>query len=186
MLHDFDNDLNLNAPKSKYFSIDEFKAEFNSTPQNNLNVIDSLSNNHCRCLSLLHLNSRSLFKNFDDLQTFLATLDYQFSVIGISETWLHSNSPPLNLINYNMLRSDRKEGRGGGVALYVHEHINYIIRPNIHIDGAEDLFIELINTNGKNVIIGVIYRPPNSSVQTFLEKLDVCLDGVSEEDKDVH
>ena len=185
MFHEFENDHSLNAPNSKYFTIDEFKAEFDPSFQNHVNTINSSSNNR-RCFSLLHLNSRSLFKNFDDLQTFLATLDHQFSAIGISETWLHPNSPPLNLNNYNMLRSDRKEGRGGGVALYLNENINYVIRPNIHIDGVEDLFIELINMNGKNAVIGVIYRPPNSSVETFLEKLDICLDGVSEEDKDIY
>ena len=55
-------------------------------------------------------------KNFDSLQTLLCTLNFPFSIIGISETWLNKNSPPVfNIPNYDMIRADRKAGRGGGV-----------------------------------------------------------------------
>ena len=42
--------------------------------------------------SLLHLNIRSLNRNFDNLVNYLASIKSNFSVIEISETWLiHSN-----------------------------------------------------------------------------------------------
>ena len=69
--------------------------------------------------SLLHLNIRSLHKHFDSFETFLNTLNnFQFSMIGLTETWLHSNSPPLfNIENYKLLRKDRTDRRGGGGCL---------------------------------------------------------------------
>ena len=72
-------------------------------------------------ISLLHLNSRSLNKNFEHFENLLNSINnFTFSIIGITETWLHENSPNLfNLPNYKLLRADRKGRRGGGVAFYV-------------------------------------------------------------------
>ena len=35
----------------------------------------------------------------------------------------------------------------------------------------ESLFIEIINEKNKNIIVGVIYREPESDVKCFLERL---------------
>ena len=39
-------------------------------------------------LSILHLNTQSLPGNFDKVTNVLSTLNLNFSMIGISETWL--------------------------------------------------------------------------------------------------
>lgn len=39
-------------------------------------------------LSMLHINCRSLKKNFDFMNIFLDCFDVNFSVIGLTETWL--------------------------------------------------------------------------------------------------
>ena len=85
-----------------------------------------------------------------------------------------------------MLRSDRGHGKGGGVALYTHNTINIKLRPELHIEGTEDLFIEIINDKTKNIIVGIIYRPPNHNIDTFLDKFDECLHIVSQENKEVY
>ena len=88
--------------RCKYYLPSEFKTEFQKKSQSHV---------------YLHMNARSLAKNFDNVQLLLDSLDCQFSVVGISETWLHSNSPPLyDIPNYSLIRSDRLDGRGGGVA----------------------------------------------------------------------
>ena len=95
--------LNNVTSDSKYYTVQEFNTRFK---------------NQSNMFSLLHVNSRSLNKNFESFETFLYTLDnFPFSVLGISETWLHSNSPNLfDLQNYKMIRKDREEKRGGGHA----------------------------------------------------------------------
>ena len=123
------HDQNLINSESNYFTMENFNSKFK--PQPTSNQYDSNTNIkrnnelYTRSLSLLHINARSLNKNFDSIELLLSSLqNFPFSIIGISETWLHTNSPPLfNIENYQMLRSDRGHGKGGGVALYTHNAI---------------------------------------------------------------
>ena len=62
---------------TKYFSAEEAKLKLSCSKSNSF--------------SLLHLNIRSLQKNFDKLIDFLATLDFEFKVACISETWCSEN-----------------------------------------------------------------------------------------------
>ena len=39
--------------------------------------------------SLVHFNARSLYKNFDSICAYLMSLNYPFSLIGITETWMN-------------------------------------------------------------------------------------------------
>ena len=51
-------------------------------------------------------------------------------------------------------------------------------------DHSDSLFIEINNKTGKNFIVGVIYRPPNSDLTTFIEKLDDLLLHINKSNKD--
>jgi hypothetical protein len=54
-------------------------------------------------LSLIHLNIRSLGRNFNSLTNLLVSINHTFSVIGISETWLQihcTSSILLDTISY--------------------------------------------------------------------------------------
>lgn len=42
--------------------------------------------------SVLHLNTRSILNKFDNLKAYLNSLENEFSVIGLSETWLNQNN----------------------------------------------------------------------------------------------
>ena len=84
--------------------------------------------------------------------------EFPFSVIGITETWLNSNSPAMfHLQDYEFLRADRSHGKGGGVGIYIHNQLKFKLRPDLHISGSEDIFIEIINSKSKNTIVGTIY-----------------------------
>ena len=51
---------------------------------------------------MLHLNIRSVPKKVNDFELFLKSLDFDFSVIGLSETWIkESNVAVLGLAGYN-------------------------------------------------------------------------------------
>ena len=51
-----------------------------------------------------------------------------------------------------MIRADRAAGRGGGVAIYLNNQLTFRKRPDLHFEGAEDIFIEIINDSDKNII----------------------------------
>jgi exonuclease III len=48
---------------------------------------------------------------------------------------------------------------------------------------AESLFIEINNSIGKNIIVGVIYRPPNQDVTSFLTSYNELLSKITKENK---
>ena len=60
------------------------------------------------------------------------------------------------------------------------------MRPDLSVDGTENLFIKILNEKVKNIVVGIIYRPPNRSIDTFLDKFDECLDIVSQENKEIY
>ena len=186
--HDLLHDQSLIEHDSDYFTIDEFIAKIKITLNQFNHELNKGSNNDIDNFSLIHFNARSLNKSYDDLNTLFSVIPgFNFSVIGVTETWLNANSPPVfNLDNYTMVRADRKEGRGGGVAIYLRNQLNIQIRHDIHIEGAEDIFVEVINDFGKNILIGVVYRPPNNQIETFLDNLDESLHTIIGENKDVY
>lgn len=159
-----------NSYNSKYYTPQEFNNMFDSNPND---------------ISLLHANLRSLNRNFEYFENLLHTLNnFKFSVIGISETWLHENSPDLfNLPNYKLIRADRKGKRGGGVAFYIAEKLKFKIRSDVKLLHAETLFIEIENTGFKNIIIGLIYRPPGSNFDLFYKELEQYLYIIGNENK---
>ena len=67
---------------------------------------------------------------------------------------------------YILLNENRTFSTGGGVALYVRSGYSFSIRNDLKID-IENLWIE---TN--DMIVGVIYKPPNFSNPEILEKLE--------------
>ena len=85
-----------------------------------------------------------------------------------------------------MIHVDRKKGRGGGVAMYINCNLKYKIRKDIYIDGIANLFIEIDNKFGKNIIVGTLYRPPINNIVNFLEKLEKELDKMSRENKHIY
>ena len=84
----------------------------------------------------------------------------------------------------------RKNRSGGGVTLFIREGISYSLRKdlNVFVQTMENLFIELINDRPKekNIIVGLIYRPPNTSVSYFTDVLKKVLDKLRTEKKQVY
>ena len=66
---------------------------------------------------------------------------------------------------------------GGGVAFYIRENLDYSIHSEHSLmnDSIESLLIEIKVPDSKNILIMVIYRPPNSNIQLFLEYLQELL-----------
>ena len=115
--------------------------------------------------SLLHLNARSLLKNFVKFTQLLDSSQHEFSAIGISETWLIDiNEDYVNIIGYRFISSNRVGRLGGGAGLYLYATLStltlclicarqtppyltlFLLKLKIHME--------------KNFIIGTVYRPP--------------------------
>ena len=111
----FFNDTDLGNMNTKYFNTEEAKQEIQ-----NLNC--------AKYFSLMHVNIRSLNANIDKLKTFLHTLNHQFGIICITETWL-TNADFLKNSNfflpcYKGVGYERATGKLGGCILEMTSHIN--------------------------------------------------------------
>ena len=139
--------------------------------------------------SLIHTNIRSAPKNLQAFDQYMENLNINFTVIGLTETW-HTNATVglYTFDGYNAEYHNRENRRGGGVALYVKDNVEYYNRPDLNImsHNMETLFIEIskdsIGRDG-NVIVGVIYRPPDTDVTKFNESMDNILSKIKNEKK---
>ena len=156
------NDCNSNT---QYFSTDNLKETAGIKSSN---------------LSLLCSNVRSLTKNFDALKELLSEIDVNFQIIGLVETWLKEKPHDYyHLRGYNLELCNRNDKRGGGVSMYVDENIAYNVRHDIndlnHLKYTESLFIEIEKSNSQNIVVGVVYRPPDQNIEEFNKYVDAVL-----------
>lgn len=142
--------------------------------------------------SLFHLNIRSARKNLCQLENYLSNIAYKFSIIAISETWFKYNDDKLyNLKGYQTECVNRSGSTGGGVSLMIQDDICYKRREDITgiSNSCEQLFIEIEKSNlnsDKNVIVGVIYRPPSLDLNEFNEHLNELLNKLKLENKNIY
>ena len=107
---------------------------------------------------MLHLNVRSLNKNFESLKEFLTTIKFEFKVICLTETWCTEyprNETLFNLENYTSLNQVRKHGREGDICVFIHNSLTFKLKSDLgtNSNDTELVIIEIINKNSKNVVI---------------------------------
>ena len=137
--------------------------------------------------SILHLNARSLPKNLDQLNLMLKNIQRPFSVLGVSETWVtDSTSELVSITGYNFVSNHRKSKTGGGVGIYLQNDIEYKIIKECKFSDPEvieSIFVEIIVPQGKNIIVGCVYRLPNQNTSLFLEKFNDILAIITKDNK---
>ena len=129
-------------------------------------------------LDICHTNVRSL--NSDKIDFIRAELVENFDIICLTETNLpHANVEHLLLKGFHeIIRKDRVGRTGGGVGVYVAQHISAVRMLEYEIPDLEALWLKV--KAGYNVsMLGVCYRPPNSKVE-FWTKLQDSLDLVKQ------
>ena len=109
----------------------------------------------------------------DSLTTLLKNLQLRFSFTGITETWLRDSSHHTDISSYNFVHNPRKDRTGGGVGLYLAD--NFDFKCVDVTECAESLFVEISRPKEKNIVVGVVYKPPNQNLQDFMNSRILCL-----------
>ena len=80
-----------------------------------------------KSLSLFHINTCTLNKNFDDLQHLLSCTKIKFDIIAISAKRITKQVPLLNNLNLNNypFEFSATETFAGGTLLYIANHLSY-------------------------------------------------------------
>ena len=135
----------------------------------------------------LAINIRSLPKHFDDLSECLLSLNMLFSVVAVSETWLHKSNPDLfNIPGYHFTSNSREHKLGGRVGLYIQSDMNLKLRNDLQSSDNllyEPVFVEILRPHGKNTIVGCLCRPPDASLNDFNRSVKDILLAISFENK---
>ena len=182
MNSNYDLTRSNNIDPDTYLTTNKFSCDYFVENQFN----EMLSKNNPIDLSLLHLDIRSLQKKINNLSNCLTNLNIQFSIIGISETWLRDDSHSVDIDGYRFIHKNRPNRTGSGVGLFISENLEFKLRPDLCFDNpniAESLFIEIKKPKGKNIIVGIVYRAPNLHPDDFLSKNTEVLDKISRENK---
>ena len=131
---------------------------------------------------MFHLNIRSIPDHFTELTSLLNNLETEIKVIAISETWLKPSHINFNMQNYNMEHELRPKKRAGGVALYLHNVLQYKVRNDLRIgsdpESINSIFVEIDKScvgTTHHIIVGCIYRPPWFDLSQFNELLNKTL-----------
>ena len=99
--------------------------------------------------------------------------------MAITETWLqtHISDAQIEIENYNSLRADRVNRKGGGALLYLHSTL--VLRNDAKFgDGTCEGTICTIEN--MDAIVASIYRPPNAGLSSFENLMKFLSDYISE------
>ena len=127
-------------------------------------VKDNLGNFQQKQFSALHLNIRSMSKNFESFWELLDPLCFTFCAIFLLETWcqLHETlNSNLQIPVYVSLHQTRKNHRGGGFCIFLLESFSYKVRDDLSVYSSAIKCLSVFNKNLKSIALNLTYRPPN-------------------------
>ena len=123
-------------------------------------------------LRFAHLNIRSLHYKLDHVNLFLHHND--IDVFCITETWLNDDfdDNDMHIDGYNVFRLDRiKDMEHGGILCYIKNGTSCKQISDLDDDIVEAMWLELNLPQTKPILLGTVYRPPDSKAE-YLSRID--------------
>ena len=101
--------------------------------------------------------------------------EHSLDIAAITETWVSSDAPDVIKFaavpeGYAVLHEHRPGSgrRGGGLALIYKNSFNVkVIKTKDVVHSTFELMLAPVSGTSDSVLIGVVYRPPSSSLSTF-------------------
>ena len=120
-------------------------------------------------MSFFQINTCSPSKNIEELEYLIKN---GFDVVGIRESRIKKNNCPINSINVKEYSYDScpTEYSEGGTLLYISNLLSCKARSDLSIYQStelESIFIEILSSKKKNVIVACIYRHPHMNLNEF-------------------
>ncbi|CAB3991987.1 Hypothetical predicted protein [Paramuricea clavata] len=142
-----------------------------------------------RGIKLIHQNICSLLRKMDELRLMISELKSGIHILTLSETWLAENisDAEIEIAGYRTFRKDRCS-KGGGIVAYVRNDLAVVKRTDLETVDVEGLWLEISLPKSHGFLVGVFYRPPDSSDYhdcEFMPKFDAMLDLAIEQGREV-
>lgn len=142
--------------------------------QNRLPYYDALSFNlavrsslvcETDSISLFHVNIGSMKNKEFEIQAALRSLNHRFDILAFSETWFTSETD-VPFFGYKSEGVYRKCRKGGGVALYFKENLQYEVLSDLSLVCTH---YESIAVKCSGTLVACAYRPPSSETVEFVQ-----------------
>ena len=137
---------------------------------------------------ILQLNIRGLLSNQVNLQMLLNNLknkESQVDVILLCETHLNKLTTQLvHIPGYTLISSNRLISKGCGTTILVRSEISYTHRYDLEKFCEKELectYIEITAKDGKQIVLGSLYRSPNTEVKQLFNHLEETIPKVEQE-----
>ena len=145
-----------------------------------------------RGLKIFHQNARGLhdFGKIEQLKLLMEETNKEIQILGVTEIHLNNNISDEELLisGYRVERKDRENSPCGGPAVYICDDIQWQRRNDLEVNGIECLWIELLIKRSRSILLGIIYRPLDTSKyldKDFEAKCEDMLNMVLSEDKEI-
>ena len=182
-LENFDENFDLYhsiKPDFKYYETHQFHV-----------MKEKLKNS----FSIFHTNISSLQYNGDQLHNLLASLEFKFDIVAVSETWnpdyKQTFQPPI-LPGYDNYKGSKGSSLKGGCGLSISSDLKPLARPDLNVQIKNDdceietYWTEIIIDKQPNRLVGVVYRHPSKrNDEKSIEILNETLTKIQRENKKV-
>ena len=114
-------------------------------------------------MRIAQFNANSLLGHIDAFKAYFKS--HFFHIISICETWLHPlvKDELIELSDYFIIRNDRVEKLGGGVACYIHKSLKVkwlASSPAVYSNSPEFLILEVSSLTTESLLFASVYRRP--------------------------
>ena len=116
-------------------------------------------------MKFIHQNIRSIRGKLDELNILISQC-LNLHILAFTETWLDNGitDGEISLPGYKIFRSDRPNGKGGGIAVYVKEFLSIIRRVDLEQQfPGECILLEILLPKANGILFGTFYRPPSQT-----------------------
>lgn len=125
--------------------------------------------NNVNTVNFIHLNIRSINKNFENLLILLESLSTSYQIIILSETWKIDCLDKYHIKNYNIYYSEGTHNQNDGVLIYVrNEYLPNFTTIKLNENTFSNMIVEI---NSIIFNITAVYRLPSTDINTFFNDI---------------
>ena len=99
---------------------------------------------------------------------------HSITILCVSETWLNDTITDNDVLidGFTIVRKDRCNKTGGGVAIYIDNHIVFKRRDDLITDLSLECIWIQVTTVSHSILICCVYRPPDSDTLIYNHIID--------------
>lgn len=154
-----------------FLELDRYRQIFCNKFSLHSQLTDFFNVNDLSCFKLIHLNIRSLFRNWDYLLLLLESVKVNFNCLVFKEAWLNEHKPIPNLDGYDVFYTTDNWNRSDSVIVYLRSDLGGVCR-RVRLGEATALALDFTVDKQRYQLLA-LYRSPAMDCDYFLTALNI-------------